>query len=457
MQIVPSKFRQILSVVGMVLFFQVVLSLGLCNGLLVKPWAEQMTAGVAIAGSPVAGLTREQAIDQLRQQDVNLVPENFLILEDGSHYWSLPYQSIEGIPDYVTAVELSYQMSKGEGWGQRIFKAWQLYWKPVDLPVPIVFSVELLRQRLELIAKEYDQGAQDARLVLEQSEVVLVPSQLGHKLDIEGTISRVEKELYWGRKESINLVMTPVQPRITVVDLNGINAVNGLGITKYDSKQTARTNNLFLAARSMDGTLLQPEEVFSFYERVGPRSAERGYQKAKMFANGKVTYGTGGGVCQVSTTLYIAVLQSGLKVEERYPHSRPVNYASVGQDASVLGEEADFKFKNSSLYPLYISAEIVDDRLIVRIFGVASDVSLQMKVITEKEEIAPQVLQQLDSSLPEGATVVVSPGRQGYRAKVYRITEKQNEVIDRELISTDYYAPEDRVIRVGDFSVLEDK
>ncbi|MCD8373313.1 MAG: VanW family protein [Clostridia bacterium] len=125
-------------------------------------------------------------------------------------------------------------------------------------------------------------------------------------------------------------------------------------VTYFDGANQSRSQNIALAAKRISGFAIKPEGVFSFNQSVGPRTKERGFKTAKVIAGGKYIYGVGGGVCQVSTTLYNAALLAGLKVTEYHPHSLPVSYISPSRDAMVSGSYCDLKLKNLSDCPVYI-------------------------------------------------------------------------------------------------------
>ncbi|NLK51071.1 MAG: hypothetical protein GX295_01300 [Syntrophomonadaceae bacterium] len=372
----PNRTRRWLPLMGILLLLQMVFSLGISNILTTRPWKATLPEGITIAGVTVAGLTEEQAIAALRQAEGLSLSPRTLLLGDGVNVWSVDWAIINGGPDYAAAVEQAFQRSRGNGWGQQVVRGWDLYWKPLDLKIPVYFSSELLQPELERIAGEYFREQKDARLVWKEEQVLLEPEIIGRELDQEETIKRIMQEWHWERTDPILLAERIIQPEIISKDLAGINSLLGSFSTRFNPSDIARTNNLKLAVNSLNNTLLLPGAEFSFYDRVGPRTAERGYQKSKIIVNGKAGIGVGGGVCQVTSTLYNVVLQAGLGVTERFPHSRPVGYVPVGQDAAVMGKEADFKFKNTSPHPVYILSEIEKNQIIISLLGISDRISV---------------------------------------------------------------------------------
>lgn len=135
--------------------------------------------------------------------------------------------------------------------------------------------------------------------------------------------------------------------------------------TKFSKYSKQRNNNIALAARSIDQTIVQPGETFSYNETLGPTTKQNGYQKARIFVAGKEEKGYGGGVCQVSSTLYNAALIAGLEITERHPHSRAVHYVEEGKDAATSYGSIDLKFINNKLHPIIIRSHVTEDEVIV--------------------------------------------------------------------------------------------
>ncbi|MDR1001504.1 MAG: VanW family protein [Clostridiales bacterium] len=128
--------------------------------------------------------------------------------------------------------------------------------------------------------------------------------------------------------------------------------------TEFSAGAKARNTNIKKAAESLDNTIIQPGETFSYNDTLGPTTKENGYARARIFIRGTKSYGYGGGVCQVSSTLYNAVLEAGLKVTERHPHSLPVTYVPKDKDAATSYGSVDFKFVNNLSYPVEINASV---------------------------------------------------------------------------------------------------
>ena len=140
--------------------------------------------------------------------------------------------------------------------------------------------------------------------------------------------------------------------------------------TKFNPDNTPRVANLKLAVEAISGKVLAPGDVFSYNETVGPTTEARGYQKAEIIVKGQKKQGFGGGVCQVSSTLFNAAEKAGLEIIERHPHSKEVPYVARGKDAATSYGGIDLKFKNTRDYPVKVSASVMGNNVYVDIYRV---------------------------------------------------------------------------------------
>ncbi len=207
-------------------------------------------------------------------------------------------------------------------------------------------SVEgMLRREVETfvqeLARELDRMPRNAYLDRDTNE--LVPEVYGSKVDIESTVESV-MQAQANAMALLNLVQ--LDPVITAAHYRRITNEVGAYQT-WIGGGGGRATNIILATSTLNNYILLPGDLFSFNRANGPRTAERGYQPAPVIVGNSVVPGLGGGVCQVSSTLYNAVLQANLEVVERYPHSQPVGYVPPGRDATI-SDYLDFKFRNNT-------------------------------------------------------------------------------------------------------------
>lgn len=224
--------------------------------------------------------------------------------------------------------------------------------------------------------------------------------------------------------------------------------------TNYSNSASERKSNIALAVNSLNNTFVDVGGEFSFNRTVGPRTEKRGYKTAKIIVNGKFTDGVGGGVCQVSTTLYNAILISGLKVTEYHPHSLPVSYVAPSFDAMVNSGSADLRFINNTHNPIIVQASADGETIKIRIFGE----SMKEKYIRQSdilEYIEPpkeEVIYDDNLEYPdlyEGESKWLQYGKQGYRSKGTLIKVVDGKEVERRVIRKDRYLASRGVIIYG--------
>ncbi len=232
--------------------------------------------------------------------------------------------------------------------------------------------------------------------------------------------------------------------------MSALTDVLGECATVFEDWSGSRIANITRAAGRLDGILLKPGEVFSFNQRVSPFDHRGGYEKAPVIVDDQMIDDYGGGVCQVSTTLYGAVILSGLEIVERHAHSRTVKYVSPGLDATVVEGLMDLRFKNNFSDPVYISSAADLEEGVVRIAVIGKkEENTVYRIESEVMTIPPETVVSNNTSLAPGRSNVVSEGAPGFDVMIYRVTLKDGVEKSRELLSDDYYPPEPRMVEVG--------
>lgn len=221
--------------------------------------------------------------------------------------------------------------------------------------------------------------------------------------------------------------------------------------TSFTSSGYNRSNNIILSSAKLNGLVLMPGEEFSYNQAVGQRTKAAGFRKAGAYSNGKVVQEVGGGICQVSSTLYNAVLYANLEIVERTNHYFNPGYVKAGLDATVSWGGPDFRFKNNRNYPIRIVTDTSDKKLKVYIYGLKTDddctVVLDPRYISS---VPYKTTYQKDPSLATGETRVISSGSNGCKTATYKyVYDKNGTLISSECISRDTYSPHNKVVAVG--------
>jgi vancomycin resistance protein YoaR len=218
--------------------------------------------------------------------------------------------------------------------------------------------------------------------------------------------------------------------------------------TSFSGRSPRQIANALRAAHALDGALAGPGGVFSFNKRVGPWTADRGYGRAPVSYDGELTLATGGGVCQLSSTLYGAVLVAGMEVMERHRHFWPVTYARPGLDAAVAYPSIDLRFRNPLSDAVRIRARRSGGQLVVELLSRAS----AGRYAIETEQLAmhpPATIVRIDEGLEPGEMLRANRGQPGREVAVYRVHHRTDGSSERMLISLDAYPTLNRVMKLG--------
>lgn len=274
----------------------------------------------------------------------------------------------------------------------------------------------------------------------------IIPEKPGVQFDVEEARSIIGD----GSAESYTIPATVTPAKVTAEELKEVLFRDTLAqaSTNLDEGNVPRTNNVRLASASINGTILNPGDEFSYNGVVGERTEARGYKPAGAYVNGQVVDEFGGGVCQPSSTLYMAVLRADLEVTERHNHSFTVAYTPLGEDATVDYGNLDFRFKNDTDYPIKIVAEQTNGQMIMTIIGTKTT---DKTVKTRTDVLAtytPETVEKKDNSMKVGQTRVETTPITGYSTRTYKIITENGETTE-ELANSSNYVKRDKVVYVG--------
>ncbi len=317
------------------------------------------------------------------------------------------------------------------------------------------FDIQAINDILANECAKYDREAVDVSLKRENGEFQIVEGRTGYFLDVESSIDIVNEYLTqeWDKQScSISLDILVDEPRGSAEELAQVTDVLGTFTTSYSTSGSARSANVENGAKLINGITLYPGEEFSAYEAVAPFSQANGYYMAGSYLNGKVVDSLGGGICQVSTTLYNAVLLSELEVTERHNHSMIVNYVNPSADAAIAESSGkDFKFVNNLDYPIYIEGYVNNKRITFNIYGKETrDAGRKVRYDSEILEVInpPADLIYADPAQPVGY-IVTESAHIGYKAKLWKIVTENGVEVSRTQVNSSSYKMTPRSATVG--------
>ena len=420
--------------------------------------AQEITieSGIYVNDMNLSGMTAQEAKDE-----IEAYVESFRDTEITLH-------AIEGGTIVTTAADLGLKWGNEEileeacsfGRDGDILQCYKelkdLEYKNKVYRVKFDFDKAKLRNLIEENAEQYNQEAVNATLTKTDAGFEITEGQPGVVIDTAASVDTVYDYLtenFSGEPCGVDLVVIVDEPEGNAEELAKVKDILGTFTTSYSTSGGSRSANVANGCRLIDGTTIYPGEEFSAYEAVSPFSEANGYYMAGSYLNGQVVDSLGGGICQVSTTLYNAVLRSELEVTERYNHSMIVSYVDPSADAAIAESSGkDFKFKNSTDYPIYIEGYTTPDKHITfTIYGVENrDPNREVdyeSVVLERTVPDTEVIY-TDASQPVGYCVVQS-AHVGYKAQLWKVVKENGVEVSREQVNSSTYMKAPRSATVG--------
>ncbi len=422
----------------------------------------RITKGVFIDSVDVSGMTENEAekavnsfLEELRSKGIAImVGENtvFKTLGDLGYTYE-PNNNIRQALELGTAGNLikRYKDLKDIEQGSIVF--------------PLTFKIDedILKLLIETEVSAYNIEPVNAGVSRKNGAFIYTDHVIGSKVDVEATAEVIRSAIIdiWNRMDVVvQAVMTEDMPIYTRDVVEKCNTILGTFTTEYTSSAEGRAANLANGARLINNTVLYPGEVFSAYEFLTPFTVDNGYYEAGAYSQGKVIDSIGGGACQVTTTLYNAVLYSELEIVERQPHSMTISYVDLSRDAAIAGTYKDLKFKNNTDIPILIEAHTRDRRITFNIWGNETrdtkNRRLEFVTVILSETAPPPDVIEEDPTKPTTYQKVTQSAHTGYKAELYKVVYENDKEVSRTLVNKSNYAAEPRYITVGT-KVVQDK
>lgn len=274
-----------------------------------------------------------------------------------------------------------------------------------------------------------------------------------HVDGIDFAISMEEaKKILEENKEEYIIPLKITHPEITTdkIGSEGFPDLLAEFSTNYNPGAKDRTTNLRLASNKINNTVVLPGETFSYNKVVGKRTTEAGYKEAPSYAGGKVVNDIGGGICQITSTLYNAVVLANLDIVSRSNHQFVPSYVKAGRDATVVYGAIDFKFKNTRKYPIKIKSTVSGGVARVQIYGMKEETEYEVKIETKITGSIPmKTVYEDDPTLEKGKEKVEQKGHNGTYSEAYKVVYLNGKVVSRTLLSKDKYNQMSTIIKRG--------
>ncbi|MEG0297034.1 MAG: VanW family protein [Clostridium sp.] len=415
-------------------------------------WENKVYPGVEVYGVSLGGLDKETGLKVIEEQLIPKINEKKIKITVGDKVNEISYADIA--PSYDANSILDEAMAFGKDKGLFDKKSLIDNETKQELTPNVAYDDELLRSKEAEIRKAVDVNPVDAKIVINGTTPSVTEEVLGYTIDAEDFHNKIVESISGNPLESSELTfeLKETAARIKASDLNKIDSKISTFSTNYRrGSDLGRDKNMEVAAGYINGTVLMPGDVFSYYDKIGQTTPEKGYEKANVYVADRIEKDYGGGVCQISTTLYRAAMGANLRSVERRNHSMTVSYAELGLDATYASGYIDYKFKNEYDFPVYIQGSVTGNQVIFSIFGNQEGMGGKTyKMASEVlETYQPKVVKKDDPNLYVGEERVTQAGMVGHKVKSYQITYENGQEVNREYIATDVYNTQDRIISVG--------
>ena len=473
----------------------------------------KIMSNVKINNIKVEGLTKEEA-KELITKELNKNLEKDIIFKIADFEYPVKLSQIETKYDIEKAVTDAYNVGRSGNVFKNNFAILRTMTASTNITIEATYNEELLNNIVSDMAVKMPNAVEQSSYYIEGETLIVTKGKAGDTIEKEKVKKTIEDRIYNSSDEEVNLDIIHVEPNAIDIEkiysevhteakdayytkdpfqiyphVNGIDfdldaakellkedkeeyeikltitkpeiTTDKIGTeafpdllssfsTKYDASNINRSTNLRLAAEKINGTVLMPGEVFSYNKVVGERTIAKGYREANGFAAGGVVGMVGGGICQIASTLYDAVVYANLEVVDRTNHGYDPGYVVAGKDATVVYGSIDFKFKNTRKNPIMIKSYVGNGIAKMEIFGIKEDVEYEVSIESTILSYIPfGVRYEDDSSLEPGQERVSQKGMQGMKSITYKILKLNGKEISRTVLSTDTYQPMTKVIQRG--------
>ncbi len=409
----------------------IIVAVSLVDGVDIYRNRDKILPGVSALGVGLEGLNREEAREILQPITSKLIDSPRILVFEDKEVKFIPHKELDAFIDLNRVVEEIYAIARTGNIFKRIKDRIVIWRKGYEVLYQIEFSLQKFEDFQNKVSSLVNRMSSDA--YVEGNRII--ESRIGVKLDLERFQEEINKTLINldDKKYILNIPVITVDPKTTTQNILtelSINRELETYSTSLENKEENTIYNIKLSSEVINGILVKPQEIFSFNKYVGPAEKADGYKEGTIIANGVFVSGYGGGICQVSSTLYNAVLLANLPIVERYNHSvygEATKYVPLGQDAAVFYGYKDLRFKNNSDHMIVIFSKVFGDTLQVSIFG-GNEGKAEVEIISkDKKVIDYQIIREKDSKLEAGQEKVVQEGVPGYQIKTYRIVRKDGE------------------------------
>ena len=422
-------------IISVVLFF--------CSTAIVSSYLilnkDKIYENVYIDKMRVGGMTKTEALENIKRN--YQVASMDLLWED--KIWSLNLKDINFKFKLEAAVDSAYSIGRTGNFFEDIKQIVDLKMgEEIKVKLEEVYDENKMSKFIYEIEKVINTEPQNSRIEIVNQSINISKDTIGYKVNVKKLKEDMQKSIMNRTYEDVYIPVEKLMAQFRYEELKTINSLLGEYTTSFNLNVPGRSQNIRLAASKINGIILKGDEVFSFNKSTGKRDLEDGYQIAPVIVQGELQEGVAGGVCQVSSTLFNAVLYSGLDIVERKNHSIPSSYVDKGRDATVSFGSLDFRFKNNYKTPIYLESYLSGNNLVCRVYGNVND----RKAVTIRTEVTETLKKGAESDGSGKKLQTIEKGRDGFKVATYRTISQNGVTLKNELITKSYYPPKKQVV-----------
>lgn len=401
--------------------------------------------GVSIEGISVGGMTKKEAESAIESEMKTIHKEEVTLYVDDEKT-SAKIDSLGAAADAEKSVKEAYDLGRS---GSIFDRYSDVKEKEHKLRVYRQYDKSAFEKKIKNVTKKIITEPRNASVKRENGKFVVIKEKTGYTLNMNETFDNFKKAVESG-KDKVKLDVVKKKAKYTSKDMADIKDVLGTYTTEYGGSPYGRKINVANGASKINGSMVYPGETLSVYKTVSPFTKENGYALAGSYENGQTVQTYGGGICQVSTTLYNAVIRAELEIVERFPHSMTVHYVPRSADAAIAGTHKDMKFKNSFDTPIYIEGKANGSTITFTIYGKKKDPKRSVEFVSETTQVLESSESTIsDATLPAGQKVVQSYGHTGYTARLWKIVKVNGKQVSKKVFNNSSYMSTPTVYRVG--------
>ncbi len=409
-----------------------------------KPDPNRIIQGVYVAGMDVGGKTAEEVQALIDGYEVTKSDRPIHVDVNGNMV-ETNLKDFDYRVEENDVIDQAMKLGKGENIFLNYAEIKRIEAEHQEYDLTFTYSEAKLSKFVKKKCGKKAKKPKDATVRLEGDEIKYTKSRQGLSVDVDATVEEIKKQIEASSEGDINVVAvtTIKEPKVSEETARRCKDKIGVFSTNYSQGNVTRSKNLANAARLINGSVVMPGETFSVHDAISPLTEENGYFNAPSYNKGEVVDTIGGGVCQVSTTLYNAVLRAELEVVERAPHSMVVSYVKPSMDAAIAGDYKDFKFRNNSDVPVLIRGGAGGGTIWFTVYGA------ETRPADRKIEFVSEVLKTiepgedkvtLDPNQPPTYEHVTQSAHIGYEAVLWKVVTENGKTTKKQINSSSYKA-----------------